>query len=96
MDSAMVRVDAFLTKYELSSVGEVVEGGMTALHYAAYENNGDAVQMLAAASADLNVGDTASDDTAGSGGVTPLMLASLHGCIDAAAALIEAGASLNQ
>ena len=49
--------ESFLAKYEISSVHAVVEAGMTALHYAAYGNQGDACRKLLMASGDLSAYD---------------------------------------
>ena len=80
--------------------------------FAAIENHADVVSALAEAGADLNAvslqietpdvklgPNVVSDGARGSfpkGGMTPLLLAARHGSLDAARALVKAGADLNQ
>jgi len=88
-----VTVDSFLEKYELSSVLEHGSAGMTALHYAAYENNPEAVKVLIAGGAKVDARDV--EDFPRGGGGTPLFFALRSGCYEASLALLQAGADVN-
>lgn len=66
---------------------------MTALHYAAFENNAAAVRMLVAAGAVLEARDV--DDFPLGGGITSLWFAARANCYDAAKALLELRASVD-
>jgi len=66
---------------------------MTPLHYAAYEDNAAAVRGLISSGADVNVRD--SDEFPYGGGATPLFYAVLYGSFEAAQALLEARADVN-
>ena len=63
------------------------KGGMTALHFAARQASGDAIDALAAAGVDLDQKDP--------DGFTPVIFAILNGHYDIAAQLIERGAGVN-
>ena len=84
----VLTLEEFLEKYEIASVQDVVGSKMTAMHYAAYENNGDVVRKLVQASAECSPQDEDS--------MTPLHLCGLSiDASDAARALLEARAQVN-
>ncbi|MEO0314832.1 MAG: hypothetical protein RI928_1288 [Pseudomonadota bacterium] len=70
---------------EINALGS--SRNFTALHFAAFMNKSEAITLLAAKGADLNI-------MSGEGS-TPLQLANKAGNVEAAKALIEAGASLS-
>ncbi|PRW60479.1 ankyrin repeat domain-containing 50 isoform X2 [Chlorella sorokiniana] len=74
----------------------------TLLHWAAYSNAVDAIQVLAACGADLEVRDATVDNSSlgrwtefVGGGQTPLMVAAANGHVEAVEALIAAGCNAN-
>jgi len=89
-----VSVESFLAKYQLSSVLEHSCAGMTALHYAAYENNPFAIKVLVDAGAKVDARDV--EDFPRGGGGTPLFFALRAGFYDASLALLQAGADVNR
>ncbi|KAL1515048.1 hypothetical protein AB1Y20_004113 [Prymnesium parvum] len=86
-------VSAYLSKFAFTSVSERGTHQMTCLHYAAFENNAAAVRMLIEAGAEVDARDTEAFPSGG--GCTPLWFAVLHGCIEAAEALLQLRADVN-
>lgn len=76
-------VSNFLQKYKISDVTSHVEGAMTALHYAAYENDRNMVNLLLTAKADMEAREV--------DGMTPLFMCTKTGSSTAAEAFLQAG-----
>ncbi len=73
----------------LSSTEQIgVQGGMTALHYAAREGHIEAARMLLEGGADI-------DQPSGGDQTTPLLAAVINGNYDLAKMLVDAGADVN-
>lgn len=77
----------FLLKHT-APVNTAQGDGMTALHWAAYQDHLDTVTQLLRAGADVNAGTRI-------GGITPLLLASMNGDPGVTRALLDAGANAN-
>jgi ankyrin repeat protein len=77
-------------RFRRTSYGELVslQGGMTALLFAARQGNLDAVEALVEAGADVNQMSSAND-------TSPLLIATMNGRYDVAARLTELGADPN-
>ncbi|KAL1495593.1 hypothetical protein AB1Y20_016953 [Prymnesium parvum] len=83
----------FLERYGMASVREHAAAGMTALHYAALEDNPATIDLLIAAGAYPDARDS-SRFPLGTG-ATPLLYAALHGASSAVAALLSHRADPN-
>lgn len=68
-------------------VNEPVTQGLRPLHYAVWQQNVAAINLLLVRGADINVADDC--------GYTPIHLAAEHGYLDVAAILLDAGAKVD-
>jgi len=89
-------VQALLDKYSIPGVASKVESNMTALHYAAYENEPNLVELLVTARAELEAEDSLPiGEEKGVYGCTPLFCASLTQSTRAVVALLKCDADPN-